>query len=67
MDNPTARNKEVRDRAKKLEAQIMGHMFDMCWPEFIAYCHEVAGALIASTLVTPRLRSKRALLNPSDE
>jgi hypothetical protein len=39
MDNPTARNKEVRDRAKKLEAQ--GHMFDMCWPEFIAYCHEV--------------------------
>ena len=41
MDNPTARNKEVRDRAKKLEAQIMGHMFDMCWPEFIAYCHEV--------------------------
>jgi hypothetical protein len=26
---------------KKLEAQIMGHMFDMCWPEFIAYCHEV--------------------------
>src|SRR6266446_7514789 len=26
-----------------------------------------AGALIASTLVTPRLRSKRALLNPSDE
>jgi len=41
MDNRTARNKEVRDRAKKLEAQIMGHMFDMCWPEFIAYCHEV--------------------------
>jgi hypothetical protein len=41
MDNRTARNKEVSDRAKKLEAQIMGHMFDMCWPEFIAYCHEV--------------------------
>jgi hypothetical protein len=30
-----------RRQRRKLEAQIMGHMFDMCWPEFIAYCHEV--------------------------
>jgi hypothetical protein len=66
MDNPTARNKEVRDRAKKLEAQIMGHMFDMCLSSSRTATRS-AGALIASTLVTPRLRSKRASLNPSDE